>query len=132
MRELALLTGMLTAAQLDEVLHPEKLAAVSYRQNQAPRPGSSQPAAHRLASHAARIKAPAAATDDTANPPVASETTPASAGPTICPTPNAPVIAAITRRGSPDASSLPRIKPRAVSPMNVPPTSTAARQMPDG
>jgi len=81
--------------------------------------------------HAATTNAAAAAADDTANPPVISETKPASAGPTIWPTPNAPVITAITRRESTEpASSLPRIKPRAVRPMNVPPTNTAATQMP--
>jgi hypothetical protein len=65
---------------------------------------------HLLANHAAATNAHAAAIDGTPNPPVKSEATPASTGPTIWPAPNAPVITAITRLGSPAASSLPRIK----------------------
>ena len=81
-------------------------------------------------SAAAISSAVAATTDGAAKPPRRSESAPAKPGPMICPSPNAAVIKASARRGSPLARARALIRPSAVSPMNVPPTRMAARHTP--
>ena len=77
-------------------------------------------------------RAAAAIIEGSAKLPVASRSRPATSGPAICPTPNPAVMSADERRPCSGASARAAVKPRAVTPMNVPPRSTADSMAPAG
>ncbi len=81
---------------------------------------------------AAMTSATAAMVEGTAKLPVASRSRPATSGPAICPTPNPAVMSAEERRPCSGASARAAVKPRAVMPMKVPPSSPAASSTPAG
>src|SRR5262249_49628147 len=75
-------------------------------------------------------KATTAVIDGAVKLPTRSDIKPAKAGPVIWPRPNAPVIQASARRGSPVTRVRARTRPSAVNPMKVPPTRMADRNTP--